>query len=191
MNNFNIYLIGVGGQGIGLLAETILRAIDYAGFPVKSVDTHGLAQRGGTVVSQIRMGENAFSPLIPAFDTDLILSLEIHEAYRALMSISKPGSTLVCYEASWQPLSVRSGKEKRIDKENLLMAAEKMKIKVLMVKDPKLGDSRMQNMVLLKKVAGEHLIPGVNQDHYIQALEDLMKGSALEANKKILLEAAN
>lgn len=188
MNTFNIYLIGVGGQGIGLLAETILRAIDYAGFPVKSVDTHGLAQRGGTVISQIRMGENVFSPLIPPFQTDLILSLELHEAYRALMSISKPDSTLVCYEASWQPLSVRKGEEKRISAEKLMQSAEKMQVKGFLVKDPDLADPRMQNMVLLKKVAQKHLIPGVDQEHYIQALEDLMKGPALEANKKILMD---
>ena len=53
MKKFNIYLTGVGGQGIGLISEILLRAADYAGFNVKSVDTHGLAQRGGIVVSQI------------------------------------------------------------------------------------------------------------------------------------------
>ncbi len=187
MNTFNIYLIGVGGQGIGLLAETILRAIDYAEIRVKSVDTHGLAQRGGTVISQIRMGENVFSPLIPPFSTDLILSLELHEAYRALMSISKPESTLVCYDTSWQPLSVRKGDEKKVQADNVLQAAKKMQIKAFIVKDPNLGDPRMQNMALLKKVASEQLIPGLNLEHYVQALEDLMKGPALEANKKILL----
>jgi indolepyruvate ferredoxin oxidoreductase, beta subunit len=74
MKSYNCYLIGVGGQGIGLLAETILRAVDHAGIPVKSVDTHGLAQRGGTVISQIRMGDEVFSPIIPPFESDLILS---------------------------------------------------------------------------------------------------------------------
>jgi pyruvate/2-oxoacid:ferredoxin oxidoreductase beta subunit len=64
MKAFNVYLTGVGGQGIGLIGEIILRAADHGGHPVKSVDTHGLAQRGGIVVSQIRFGENVFSPLI-------------------------------------------------------------------------------------------------------------------------------
>jgi len=58
-------MIGVGGQGIGLLSEVLLRAVDYAGLRVKAVDTHGLAQRGGVVVSNLRMGDNVFSPLIP------------------------------------------------------------------------------------------------------------------------------
>jgi len=43
----DIFVIGVGGQGIGLLSETIIRAADYAGLPVKGVDTHGLAQTRG------------------------------------------------------------------------------------------------------------------------------------------------
>ena len=53
----NIYLIGVGGQGIGLLSEVLIRAADHAGFGVTGVDTHGLAQRGGIVVSQIKIGD--------------------------------------------------------------------------------------------------------------------------------------
>ena len=61
MKAFNIYLTGVGGQGIGLISEIIMRAADHGGHPVKSVDTHGLAQRGGIVVSQIRIGETVFS----------------------------------------------------------------------------------------------------------------------------------
>jgi indolepyruvate ferredoxin oxidoreductase beta subunit len=43
----NMYLCGVGGQGIGLLSEAVLRAYDHADYPVRGVDTHGLAQRGG------------------------------------------------------------------------------------------------------------------------------------------------
>jgi indolepyruvate ferredoxin oxidoreductase beta subunit len=84
MNIFNIYLSGVGGQGIGLLSEIILRAADHAGHAAKAVDTHGLAQRGGIVVSQIRLGASAHSPLIPAGQADLAIGLERHEALRAM-----------------------------------------------------------------------------------------------------------
>jgi indolepyruvate ferredoxin oxidoreductase, beta subunit len=187
MKTFNCYLIGVGGQGIGLLAETILRAVDHAGIPVKSVDTHGLAQRGGTVISQIRMGDQVFSPIIPPFGSDLILSLELHEAYRALMSVSKPASTLICYDAFWQPLSVRKGVDKAISAKDLLEAGGKKEVKVIMVKEEKLHDSRMQNIALLKVVCTENLIPGVTQEHYLKAMEDLMKGKTLEANRGLFL----
>ena len=81
MKTFNIYLSGVGGQGIGLLSELILRAVDHAGQPVKAVDTHGLAQRGGIVVSHIRIGPAVFSPLIRPHQADLVVALERHEAH--------------------------------------------------------------------------------------------------------------
>jgi indolepyruvate ferredoxin oxidoreductase, beta subunit len=56
MQSFNIYLCGVGGQGIGLLCEILLRAADYAGYTAKAVDTHGLAQRGGMLAHLDRAG---------------------------------------------------------------------------------------------------------------------------------------
>ena len=107
MKTFNVYLTGVGGQGIGLISEIILRAADLAGRSVKSVDTHGLAQRGGIVVSQIRMGDTVYSPLIPAGKADLVISLERHEALRAASKMLKTKGCLIYYNTVWQPLSVR------------------------------------------------------------------------------------
>lgn len=54
MKAYNIHITGVGGQGIGLLSQALLRGIDHAGITAIAVDTHGLAQRGGVVVSRIR-----------------------------------------------------------------------------------------------------------------------------------------
>ena len=62
MKSLNIFMIGVGGQGIGLLSEVLLRAADYAALRVKAVDTHGLAQRGGVVVSHLRLRQRVFPP---------------------------------------------------------------------------------------------------------------------------------
>jgi indolepyruvate ferredoxin oxidoreductase beta subunit len=69
----NIYLAGVGGQGIGLLSEILLRAADHAGLNVIGVDTHGLAQRGGIVISLIKFDENVYSPLIGENQADLVV----------------------------------------------------------------------------------------------------------------------
>ena len=81
---FNIYLCGVGGQGIGMLSEILLRAADYAGHPVKGVDTHGLAQRGGIVISHLRLGPGVHSPLTLENGADLVIALEKHEALRGV-----------------------------------------------------------------------------------------------------------
>lgn len=94
MKTFNIYITGVGGQGIGLLSQTLLRAIDYAGVKAIAVDTHGLAQRGGVVVSRIRCGEAVHSPLMMKKSADLVLGMEIHEAMRGLVTAGKEGGLL-------------------------------------------------------------------------------------------------
>lgn len=66
-----------------MLSEVLIRAADYAGYTVKAVDTHGLAQRGGIVVSQVRLGETVHTPLVSRRSADLVIALERHEAQRA------------------------------------------------------------------------------------------------------------
>jgi indolepyruvate ferredoxin oxidoreductase beta subunit len=182
MEKFNIYLTGVGGQGIGLLSEIILRAVDHAGFSVKSVDTHGLAQRGGVVVSQIRIGTEIFTPLIPRGKADLVLSLERHEALRAVNIALKDNGTLVYYNTVWQPLPVRLGKAPEVLENDIRRVCRARGIRIIDAVDDSLTDYRMQNIVLLCAVDKEKLIPGVETGHYKKAMEDLMKGDLLEKN---------
>lgn len=182
---FNVYICGVGGQGIGMLSEVLLRTADHAGFRVKAVDTHGLAQRGGIVVSHLRIGDDVFSPLISEGQADLVVGLEIHEAFRALQRMSRPGSTLLFYQACWQPLPVRLGEDQPIGMEAIEDAARKKRVRVLVARDPELTDSRMQNMVILGQIDRFKVIPGISRDHYISAMEDLMGESMLPENRKI------
>jgi indolepyruvate ferredoxin oxidoreductase, beta subunit len=117
-NRFDIYMLGVGGQGIGLLSEALARAADHAGIQVRGVDTHGLAQRGGTVVSNLRLGPRAFSPLVEIGTADLVIALERHEAVRGVSRYLRENGTLVYYDAVWQPLDVRLGKGKEATAED-------------------------------------------------------------------------
>jgi indolepyruvate ferredoxin oxidoreductase beta subunit len=185
MAAFNIYLAGVGGQGIGLLSEIILRAGDHAGLPVKGVDTHGLAQRGGIVKSQVRIGRNVHSPLIPEGEADLALALERHEALRAMNLALKDNGTLVYYNTVWQPLDVRLGRVNETAAETLDSEAQLRDINVFKVFDPGLEDARMQNIAMLAVIAGNKLVPGVGPDHYRQAMEDLMAGPMLSRNRAL------
>ncbi len=185
MKMFNIYLSGVGGQGIGLLSELILRATDHAGHKVKAVDTHGLAQRGGIVVSQIRMGDDVQTPLIPAHQADLAVSLERYEALRALIQFAAPGGTLIYYNTVWQPLGVRLGTDQQVDAQDIQKHCQKDGIRLLEIFEPDLVDVRMQNIVLLAHIAREELVPGVIDKHYRKAMQDLMAGSMLEKNHRL------
>ncbi len=182
MDSFNIYVSGVGGQGIGLLTEVMLRAADHSGLPVKGVDTHGLAQRGGMVVSHLRFGENVFTPLIPEKEADMVVSLELHEALRATNALLKDGGVLAYYHTIWQPLDVRLGQAEAITEEKLNDQCRLRDIRTFRAYNPDLRDSRMQNVVLLALLARNSLIPGLSVDNYKAAMEDLMEGNMLEKN---------
>ena len=185
MHSFNIYLCGVGGQGIGLLCEILLRAADYAGHPAKAVDTHGLAQRGGTVVSHIRLGDAVFSPLIAEATADLVVALERHEAMRGLQKAARNGATLVYYQTVIQPIGVRLGLDPEISPEDIQAACSRRQMTLHVVSDPGLHEPRMQNMVVLATICRQQLIPGLTREHYLQAMEDLLDDAMREANRQL------
>jgi indolepyruvate ferredoxin oxidoreductase, beta subunit len=185
MDTFNVYLAGVGGQGIGLLSEMILRSADHAGLPVKGVDTHGLAQRGGIVVSQIRMGRNVFTPLIPAAQADLVVALERHEALRAVVQFGKLGGSLIYYNTVWQPLDVRLGDATEVSAADIQAQCRQSRIGLREVYEAGLEDVRMQNMVVLAHIAREGSIPRISRRHYLSSMEDLMAGDMLARNRML------
>lgn len=185
-NRMNIYMTGVGGQGIGLLSETILRACSRAGLACKGVDTHGLAQRGGIVESHIRLGEDCYSPLVEPGTADIVLALERTEALRALCRYSRRGGILLYYDTLWQSLPLRLGKEKDHIREDLTREAADKGVELLPVVKDNLEDTRMQNVVLLAELVKRKLIPGVDTAHYEQALEDLLPPKVSGENLKLL-----
>ncbi|MBU1221923.1 2-oxoacid:acceptor oxidoreductase family protein [Myxococcota bacterium] len=185
MKFFNIYITGVGGQGIGLLSEAMLLAGDNAGLDVRAVDTHGLAQRGGTVESFLRVGKDIFSPLIPPGKADLVVALEINEALRGMEKYLRSDGTLIYYRTEWQPLEVRLNRKGTITPEVIVAEAGKRNIRVFEVFEKDLPDTRMQNVVVLANIVKHSIIPGVTIDHYIKALESSLKGNVLAKNLEI------
>lgn len=183
---FNIYMTGVGGQGIGLLAEILARAADYAGLPVRGCDTHGLAQRGGMVTSHLRLGRS-WSPIIPDGEADLVIALERHEAVRATDDMLKAGGTLIWYDTSLQPLDVRMGLSTAIETDDMQRVAEAREIRVLRVFLDELPDARMQNTALVASILSHELIPGLGKIQVRKAMKDLMTGAVLDANLALLL----
>ncbi|MBP5751237.1 MAG: 2-oxoacid:acceptor oxidoreductase family protein, partial [Treponema sp.] len=85
----NILICGVGGQGTVLAAKIIAQAAINQGQKVLSAETIGMAQRGGSVVSHVRIGDDAFSPLIPQGQADLLISFEAAEAVRNIPYLKK------------------------------------------------------------------------------------------------------
>ncbi|MDZ7671225.1 MAG: 2-oxoacid:acceptor oxidoreductase family protein [Halanaerobiales bacterium] len=180
--NLNVYMIGVGGQGIGLLSEVLIRAFDYANINVLGVDTHGLAQRGGTVQSHLRAGDNIYSPLIRKNTADVAIALERTEALRAVQNYLKQKGKLIYYNTSWQTLDVRLENVKETKKEDIIDAAKKIDAEVIEVYKEDLDDARMQNVVLLAELAKKGIFEGLENKNYIDALKDLMDGEKLKNN---------
>ncbi|MFO7816049.1 MAG: 2-oxoacid:acceptor oxidoreductase family protein [Halanaerobiales bacterium] len=178
----NIYMIGVGGQGIGLLSEVLIRAADYADLNVRGVDTHGLAQRGGTVQSHLRIGEGIYSPLIQKYNADIVIALERTEALRGVQYYLKDGGTVIYYNTSWQTLDVRLENTEEVSVDDINTAAKKINGEVIKVYQEDLKETRMQNVVLLAEIVRNNILPQIKQEHYVNGLEDLMTGEKLEKN---------
>ncbi len=91
----NIVLCGVGGQGTILASKLISASAMAKGIPVKSAETIGMAQRGGSVFSNIRLGEDAACPMIAVGTADIIIAFEPGEAVRLLPYLKKGGTVVV------------------------------------------------------------------------------------------------
>ncbi len=107
----NILIVGVGGQGTLLTSRIIAQVAVQLGYDVKVSEVHGMAQRGGSVVSQVRYGEKVYSPIIKKGDADVILAFEKIEAARWLDYL-KPDGKVIINDERVDPLPVMSGKSK-------------------------------------------------------------------------------
>jgi len=95
----NIILAGVGGQGIVLASRLIAQSAMQKGLQVRTAETIGMAQRGGCVVSHVRLGDNLHSPLIPLQKADVIIGFEPAEAVRCLPYLKENGTVIVSKKA--------------------------------------------------------------------------------------------
>lgn len=87
----NVLLVGVGGQGTILASKILTHVALTQGYQVKMSEIHGMAQRGGSVVSQVRMGQEIYSPVIDPGEADIIVAFEQLEAYRWAHYLRKDG----------------------------------------------------------------------------------------------------
>ncbi len=110
MTSRNILIVGVGGQGVVLASNLLAEAALKSGFNVKKTDTLGMAQRGGSVVSHLRYGQNVASPLIPMGETDLLIAFEKLEAVR-WAHFMKPNGVAIVNDLALPPLSVTLGND--------------------------------------------------------------------------------
>lgn len=185
----NILLVGVGGQGILLASEILAEAFMNAGFDVKKSEIHGMAQRGGSVVSHVRFGREVFSPVVPEGEGDILFGFELLETSRYL-HLLRSGARIVANDFRIQPPSVLLGQEQY--PENLKDAiAEKFPdfqlIDCLKIA-AELGSPKVANTVLLGAVS-KHL--SINEGSWQKALEKMVPAKALAVNLRAFESGRN
>ena len=189
MKNINIMLVGVGGQGT-LLASRILGTVALKkSYDVKVSEVHGMSQRGGSVVTYVRMGEKIYSPLIEKKEADFVLAFEQLEAYRWLEYL-KNGGTMIVNEQKIDPMPVIIGKSrypdeiisklKKVNKETVSLNA--------LALAKKSGNIKAVNVVLLGVLAK---LTGIEKETWMDAINETVPAKFLEINVKAFEEGYN
>ncbi len=107
--NYDIYLVGVGGQGVLTIAELLTEAAFLKGIPANYYPTEGMAQRGGFVKAQVRLGREHVGPNIPEKGAHLAVAMERSEALKAVRYI-RQGGDFVLWNDVWLPTAALLGK---------------------------------------------------------------------------------
>jgi len=146
----SVVLAGVGGQGILLASEIIAQTAVSAGFDVKTNEVHGMAQRGGSVVAQIRYGEKVYSPLIARGTASVLGSLERAECLRYIDYLAPDGLAVVSSQKII-PVTVSSGAMPypELSADDLRHYFPKLLYVDAVEKAAELGNTRAANTILL------------------------------------------
>lgn len=179
----DILICGVGGQGTVLASKLIAAAAMEEGNVVHSAETIGMAQRGGSVTSHVRIGE-AYSPLIPKGKCDMIISFEPAEAVRNLSYLKKDG--LVIVNASPVKPTTESLHETGYDGKEMI-AYLKEKCNVIVVDSEQLcaqfGSNKYLNVLLLGVAAGSGAL-GISTEAIQTEIEARVPEKFVENNRR-------
>ena len=183
-NTKNIMIVGVGGQGT-LLTSRILGGITVdAGFDVKLSEVHGMAQRGGSVVTFVRYGEKVAEPIVEEGQADVLIAFERLEALRYAHFLKKDGAMVI---NDWRidPITVVTGMAEYPD--NIIEELEKEHkvYKVNAMEEAlKLGNSRVFNIIVLGVAARQM---DFSKEAWLNVIEKTVPPKTIEINKKAFL----
>lgn len=177
----NILLVGVGGQGTILVSKILTAGLMKAGYDVKMSEVHGMAQRGGSVTTQVRYGEKVFSPIIGRGMADILVAFEKMEAARWIDYLKPDGIVVVNnYEIPSLPIAIGKAEYPKG-----IMEALQNNFKTIEVDAAKtameLGNIKTQNIVLLGALVKAFEL---NEVDWIEILKETVPEKMLEINIK-------
>ncbi len=183
----NVLFAGVGGQGIVTASDLLAQAALGAGWSVRKAESHGMAQRGGSVVSHVRLTdqEGALAPVIPDGCADLLIGLELLETARALWML-RPEGRVIADARRIATAAISSGKtaypetlEQELGRRGLVLDATGLAAAR--------GEPRAANAVLLGVASGRLPLPRAAWE---RAFRERMRGAAFDLNWSLFVEAA-
>ena len=185
-----VHVTGMGGQGIGSTTRVLATAAQVAKLTVMTMETHGLAQRGGVVVSDLAIGyDPTESPQCAEGEADVLIALEALEALRSMPKLRKNG-VVVVNTTTYQPLAVRhsKGEIKYPTLEAIENELKRVTSNVLMVPAQadaqELGVSQTMNMILIGALAANTDILPFTKEQIMEGIATILPPKYLEVNKK-------
>jgi indolepyruvate ferredoxin oxidoreductase beta subunit len=186
MKEFNIMLAGVGGQGILLAAEILGTAAIKEGLNVRVSELHGMAQRGGAVVSNVRIGEKVLAPTVLDGQADVLLGFEPLETLRNLKFASEK-TLIIMSDEKIPPTELAAKMMKYPCMEEIVEKIHCFTKNVTVVEAAKLakkaGNILAQNVVLIGALAATGKMP-VKTESIMKALRELVPSKHLDINVK-------
>lgn len=179
--SFDVLIVGIGGQGTILTSNILGEACVIEGIPVRGAETHGMAQRGGSVECQVRIGQK-FGPLIAPGTADLIISFDLMEAARACHYL-KEGGSIFTSRVFVVPTSVFMQDYPAPDEQMLLSFLEDRNVTIVDAKtlSEEAGSILTQNVVLLG--AASSLLP-LSENSLREAISRTVPKKTIELNLK-------
>lgn len=180
--NFDIVIVGTGGQGQITLLQVLAEAALLEGYDVKTSELHGLSQRGGSVEVHIKLGEKVYSPLVAQGRADLILALEMQESLNGAYFANK--NTFFLINKFFIPIL---GKE-LLKESEILKNLKKISKNIIIIPagdicKKELGSDVVAGVYLLSYASFKNLIP-LKPNSILKAIEKVMPEKYLELNKK-------
>ena len=182
----NVIVTGVGGQGNVLIAQLIGRVLVKAGSHVTIGETYGASQRGGAVMSHLRISRDAqYGPLIPEGGAHAILGLEPLETLRVLAQYGNSEVTVIANSRPIQPLAVTTGAADYPKREQVASILKQLSSQAWLIDATDialdLGASILTNMVMLGALAGSGVLP-TGPDRFEDELRESLPADKLEMN---------
>ena len=187
-NTKNIMIVGVGGQGTLLTSRIIGKAALEMGYDVKISEVHGMAQRGGSVVTFVRFGENVSEPVVEEGQADVIIAFEKLEALRYSHFLKKDG-VLVINDCRIDPMTVVIGAKQYPEG---IIEGLKEKHSVYTI-DGKQIAIELENSKVLNSVVLGFAAPfiGFDKSTWIKTVENTVPQKTIEINKIAFLRGYN